>query len=122
MTSALRQHQIAQSAERGDTTDTRVDYGLVFTTPGGAPIHASNLQRRHFFPLITEVGVPRIRFHDLRHRHATLLLPNGVHPKIVSERLGHATVAITLDISSHVLPDMQQDALDGLQRRVFATA
>jgi hypothetical protein len=56
-------------------------------------------------------GLPHVRFHDLRHGHATLMLLKGVHPKVVSERLGHASVGITLDIYSHVLPSMQQDAV-----------
>lgn len=55
--------------------------------------------------------LPRIRFHDLRHTHATLLLKEGVHPKIASERLGHSKVGITLDLYSHVLPGMQEDAV-----------
>ena len=64
-------------------------------------------------------GLPRIRFHDLRHTHATLLLASGVHPKIASERLGHSKVGITLDLYSHVLPNMQADAaalIDGALR------
>ena len=55
--------------------------------------------------------LPRIRFHDLRHSHATHLLASGVHPKIASERLGHATVGLTLDTYSHVIPGMQEDAV-----------
>ena len=54
--------------------------------------------------------LPRLRFHDLRHTHATQLLKQGVHPKIVSERLGHTKIAITLDLYSHVMPGMQEDA------------
>jgi integrase len=56
------------------------------------------------------MGLPKVRFHDLRHGHATLMLLQGVHPKVVSERLGHASVAITLDLYSHVLPSMQSSA------------
>ncbi len=55
-------------------------------------------------------ALPRIRFHDLRHAHATHLLSSGVHPKVASERLGHSTVGIMLDLYSHVLPNMQADA------------
>jgi integrase len=56
-------------------------------------------------------GLPHVRFHDLRHAHATLMLLQGVHPKVVSERLGHASIGITLDTYSHVLPTMQADAV-----------
>jgi integrase len=59
---------------------------------------------------IKRSGLPHVRFHDLRHAHATLLLVKGVHPKIVSERLGHASIGITLDTYSHVLPSMQHEA------------
>ena len=61
---------------------------------------------RHFKPLVRRAGLPNIRFHDLRHTCATLLLIRGVHPKIVSEMLGHSSVSITLDVCSHVIPGL----------------
>ena len=70
----------------------------------------TNLLHYHFYPLLKRAELPRIRFHDLRHTAATLLLGRGVNPKIVSEMLGHASVGITLDTYSHVLPTMQQSA------------
>ena len=60
--------------------------------------------------LIKASGLPRIRLHDLRHSHATHLLTNKIHPKVVQERLGHATIAMTMDLYSHVMPGMQQEA------------
>ena len=71
--------------------------------PGGATV-----VRRSFYPLLECSSLPRIRFHDLRHTAATLLLGQGVHPKIVSEMLGHSQIAITLDLYSHVTPTMQR--------------
>lgn len=71
-----------------------------------------------FWPLLRRAGLPRIRFHDLRHTAATLLLSQGVHPKIVSEMLGHSQVGITLDLYSHVTPTMQQAAIDAMDRIV----
>jgi integrase len=59
---------------------------------------------------LVRAGLPHVRFHDLRHAHATLMLLQGVHPKVVSERLGHASIGITLDTYSHVLPEMQAEA------------
>ncbi len=56
------------------------------------------------------LGLSSVRFHDLRHTHATLMLKEGIHPKIVSERLGHSSINITLDTYSHVLPGMQETA------------
>ncbi len=67
-----------------------------------------------FAGLIRRSNLPRIRFHDLRHSHATQLLRHGIHPKVVSERLGHSKVGITLDTYSHVLPGMQEEAADKL--------
>jgi integrase len=98
----------------------RQDQGLVFTTKTGGPINPSNLRQRSFAPLLKRAGLPHIRFHDLRHTCATLLLLKNVHPKFVQELLGHATIAITLDIYSHVVPGMgdyaaraMEDALEG---------
>jgi integrase len=70
--------------------------------------------RLAFQRLLAEAGLPRLRLHDLRHTMATLMLAQGEHPKIVSERLGHATVGITLDTYSHVLPGLQAAAADRL--------
>jgi integrase len=69
-------------------------------------------------PLLKRVGLPQIRFHDLRHTCATLLLTKNVNPKVVSEMLGHATIAITLDTYSHVLPNMQSEAAQAIEDAV----
>ena len=82
----------------------------------GRPVEAGNFLRRHYRPLLKRLGFPPVRFHDLRHTAATLLLLQGIHPKIVSEMLGHASVSITLDLYSHVLPDMQRDAIEAMAR------
>ncbi len=92
------------------------DIDLVFTSRLGGPIEKQNLSRRSFQPLLAAAGLPKIRFHDLRHSAATLLLTQGIHPKIVQERLGHANISVTVDIYSHVLPTLQQDAADRLDR------
>jgi hypothetical protein len=79
--------------------------------PVGAPLHSSNFLQRSFYPLLERAGLPHIRFHDLRHSAATLLLGLGIHPKIVSELLGHSQIGITLDLYSHVTATMQQEAV-----------
>lgn len=84
------------------------DMNLVNASELGTPINPSNL-RRNFNIFIKKAGLPKIRFHDLRHTHATLLLKEEVNPKIVSERLGHADTRMTLDRYSHVLPNMQKE-------------
>jgi integrase len=77
---------------------------------------AKNLTARSFKPLLVKADLPRsVRLHDLRHTCATLLLGKGIHPKIVQELLGHATISITLDTYSHVLPNMQDEAATAMQ-------
>ena len=81
------------------------DLDLVFASEVGTPLNEQDVSNRHFKPTLERAGLPRsLRLYDLRHTHATLLLIAGTHPKIVSERLGHAMVTLTLDTYSHVLP------------------
>ena len=89
--------------------------GLVFANETGGLINPSNLRNRSFSRLLKHAGLPRIRFHDLRHTCATLLLSRNVNPKIVSEMLGHSSISITLDTYSHVLPTMQGSAIRALE-------
>ncbi|PLS82609.1 MAG: site-specific integrase [Actinobacteria bacterium] len=103
---ALRSHLERQLQDMEILGDRYQDQGLVFTTDTGAPINPSNLRQRSLTPLLKRAGLPHMRFHDLRHTCATLLLSRGVHPKFVQELLGHATIAITLDTYSHVMPSM----------------
>ena len=103
---ALRAHLERQLRDMEILGDHYQDQGLIFTTDTGAPINPSNLRQRSFTPLLKRAGLPHMRFHDLRHTCATLLLSRGVHPKFVQELLGHATIAITLDTYSHVMPSM----------------
>lgn len=86
-----------------------VESGLIFTSSNGNPHWAANIYH-HFKRTIKEFGLPEIRFHDLRHTHATLLLQAGVNPKVVQERLGHSQISLTLDTYSHVVPSVQKDA------------
>ncbi len=89
--------------------------GFVFANEKGEPGHEANITNRHFKPLLKKAGLPDIRLYDLRHTCATLLLGAGVNPKIVSERLGHADISLTLNTYSHVLPDMQEAATEKLE-------
>ncbi|MDP9236359.1 MAG: site-specific integrase [Chloroflexota bacterium] len=118
---ALRQHRALQATERlrlGAAWRNELDF--VFVDETGSPIEATRFLRTSFKPLLKAAGLPKIRFHDLRHSAATLLLGRGIHPKIVSEMLGHSQIAITLDLYSHVTPTMQReatDAMDAIVRR-----
>ena len=89
--------------------------GLIFASEIGEPLNRHNLTRRSFKPLLKRVGLPQIRFHDLRHTCATLLLTRDVNPKIVSEMFGHSSIAITLDTYSHVLPNMRDQAAAAME-------
>jgi integrase len=94
---ALRRHRKAQLEERMKLCGLWQDYGLVFTTGVGTPISRADLITRSFKPLLKKANLPDIRFHDLRHTCATLLLAKGVHAKLVQELLGHSTIAVTLE-------------------------
>jgi integrase len=84
---------------------------FIFSSPDGHMVTASNLRGRSFYRILRKAKLPRIRFHDLRHTAATLMLLNGVHPKIVQEILGHSSIQTTLDTYSHALPTMQGEAV-----------
>jgi integrase len=111
---ALRCHRTRQLEERLAVGVVWRDEDLVFCTPIGTALCGNHLSDRDFQAVLKRAGVPRVRFHDLRHTCATLLLRRGVHPKVVSELLGHSTVTMTLDRYSHVLPDMQQAAMEAI--------
>jgi len=106
---ALRRHRARQLEERFAAVGGWEELDLVFANEVGRPTTADRL-RWNFQRTLVRAKLPRIRFHDLRHTAATLLLGRGVHPKIVSEMLGHSTTAITLDLYSHVTPTMQREA------------
>jgi integrase len=107
---ALRSHRAKQAEERLALGPAYVDQDLVCPRPSGLP-WAPDVFSTAFSSFVRRSGLKPFRFHDLRHSHASHLLRAGVHPKIVSERLGHSTVGITLDTYSHVLPGMQEDAV-----------
>ena len=91
-----------------------VDHDLVFCNKqGGFIVHTTLLY--HFSKLLKEAGLPQVRFHDLRHSAATLLLSMGVPAKVVQELLGHSKIGMTLNTYSHVLPSMQKDAVDKME-------
>ncbi|HST06368.1 MAG TPA: site-specific integrase [Chloroflexia bacterium] len=120
---ALRKLHITQHEERL-ALGLGEDYnpaGLVFTNGVGQPLHPNSLAYQ-FGKLIRIADVPVIRFHDLRHTSATLMLANGEHPKIVQERLGHSNISMTLDRYSHVSMDMQREAADRLDLLIRGTS
>lgn len=115
---ALRSHRVRQAQEKLQAGSLYEDQGLVFAGEGGSLVNPSNLRNRSFKPLLARAGLAegkaRTTFHDLRHTCASLLFQRNVHPKFVQELLGHASVAITLDTYSHMLPGMGGEAADAM--------
>lgn len=105
----LREHKRKQNEFRLRFGSQYHNHDLIAPRPDGKPMDPRGINE-HFDEMIRKSGAPKIRFHDLRHTHATIMLQLGEHPKVVSERLGHKDVNITLNTYSHVLPNMQQDA------------
>lgn len=110
---ALREHRRRQLARRLELGPAWHDTDLVFERGDGRVLHP-NVSGRAFRRLVAELGLPAIRFHDLRHTAATLMLANGEHPKVVQERLGHNDISMTLNRYSHVTMDMQREAANRL--------
>jgi integrase len=115
---ALRTHRKAQLEERLRWGAAWQDNGLVFCREDGSHLHPDRFTD-WFQEHVKAAGLPRIRLHDLRHTHATLALQAGIHPKVVSERLGHSNISITLDTYSHAIPAMQEEAAAKVAKLVF---
>ena len=114
----MRTHRKTQLEERLAWGELWTDTGLVFTQEDGTAIHPHSLSR-FFETRAKAAGLSPIRFHDLRHTHATLGLAAGVPAKVMQERLGHANVSITLDLYTHVVPGMQEQAAATMGALVF---
>lgn len=111
LTLLLREYEAEQRTKSILLGKVPADGDLVFSHPDGKPLDPGVVSHT-FAKVLRKAKLPHIRFHDLRHTHATLLLKVGIHPKIVSERLGHASIGITLDTYSHVLPGLQEKAAE----------
>ena len=108
-TRGLTRHRQHQDAERTRLAEIWIEPGYVFVREDGAPLDPHRIS--HLFSLtVAAASLPKIRLHDLRHTAASPAMATGVHPKVVSERLGHASVAFTLDVYSHLVPGMQEEA------------
>jgi integrase len=119
MVKALKEHRRKQLEERMKLGASYQIFDLVFASEIGTPLLHGNLLRRHFKPIRDKAKLPKIRLYDLRHTTATLLLSAGENPKVVSERLGHASIVLTLDTYSHVLPTMQKTATAKIEKLMF---
>jgi integrase len=115
----LKRHRLAQAEEQLKLGIRPGDDSFVIAQVDGRPLKPVSLTHE-WTRLLAKTSLPRIRFHDLRHSHATQLLAAGVHPKIASERLGHSTIGITLDLYSHVMPGMQANAAEQVDAAIKA--
>lgn len=117
----LKEHKRKQLEHRFKLGSAYKNHDLVFASENGNPHHYRNLTRRHFEKILKNARLDKEGFvlYSLRHSCATLLLAAGENPKVVSERLGHASVKMTLDTYSHVLPDMQKSATDKLEKMLY---
>jgi Phage integrase family len=118
---ALKQHRIRRLAAKLKAGALWQDHDYVFCTSIGTHLNPSEDVLDQLKGLLKKAGLPAIRFHDLRHSAATLLLTEGVHPKVVQELLGHSNISMTMDVYSHVLPSMQQDAISRLNTALGKT-
>ncbi len=114
----IQQHRKAQAEKKLLLGPGWANHDLVFTRDDGQPLHPDFVSQT-FERLASRLDMPRIRLHDLRHTHATLALAAGIHPKVVSERLGLSSVSISLDTYSHVIPALQTEVADVLATMVF---
>ena len=112
----LRSHRAQQAEELLALGVPLSEETFVVAQADGSPLQPRTITHQWHLLLSKDKSLPRIRFHDLRHAHATHMLSSGVHPKVASERLGHSKVGITLDLYSHVLPGMQEDAVARVDR------
>jgi integrase len=119
---ALKLHQERQRGAKLKAGSAWQDHDYVFCTSIGTHLNPTRDMLGQLKSLLKKAGLPDIRFHDLRHSAATLLLSVGVHPKVVQEILGHSQIGITLDVYSHVLPSMQQDAINRLNAVIEGAA
>jgi integrase len=118
----LEDYRDFQASERDPENGDVEAADLIFVNSSGNPLNERNLVQRNFQVILERAKLPRIRLYDLRHTAATLALGAGVPAKVVSEQLGHASVAFTLDTYSHVLPHMQEAAAAQVEALLFEPA
>jgi len=114
----LQEHRDKQEAQRAMLGIPLKADDLVFSDLEGKPLLPDTVSHV-WAKLVKRTGLEGIRFHDARHSHASLMLKQGVHPKVVQERLGHATISTTLDLYSHVAPGLQEAAAAGFDKMVL---
>lgn len=115
---ALRAHRARQAEERLALGSGYRDQGLVFSAVEGGPIHPQSFGQT-FERLVVRAGLPKIRFHDVRHSHVAHLIEAGVHVEVISKRIGHASAAFTLDQYGHLMRGLDEHAADAVGAKIF---
>jgi integrase len=116
---ALRVHWAQQAETKLRVGEAYRDHDLIFCTSLGTPLDRGHVLKRDFWPLLKQAGLWRVRFHDLRHTFATLLIAQGESPKYIQAQLGHASIQVTMDRYGHLLPDVHQQAAQRLEESLF---
>jgi integrase len=118
---ALRAHRAQQAERKLQAGRAYQDDDLIFCTALGTPMDRGSVLKRDFWPLLKQAGLRRVRFHDLHHTFATLLIDQGESPKYIQAQLGHASVQVTMDRYGHLLPDVHQQAAQRLEESLFGS-
>jgi integrase len=108
---ALKSHRVRQNQQRLAVGPAWQDHDLVYCNAAGRPLEHSNILQRCYKPLLKRAGLPPVRFHDLRHSTASLLGSLGVPAKVIQEIMGHSQISVTMDVYSHTMPGMQDEAM-----------
>jgi integrase len=119
---ALRAHRARQAERKLQVGGAYQDDDLIFCAALGTPMDRGNVLKRDFWPLLKQAGLRRVRFHDLRHTFATLLIDQGESPKYIQAQLGHASIQVTMDRYGHLLPDVHQQAAQRLEDNLFGSS
>jgi integrase len=119
MLEVLRTHKAGQSEKRLRAGEAYQDHDSMFCTAAGTPFDRGNMVERDFWPLLKQLGMRRIRFHDLRHTFAALLIAQGESPKYIQAQLSHASIQVMMDRYGHLMPDMNQQAARRLEDSLF---
>jgi integrase len=115
-------HKARQSERRLQVGEAYKDHDLVFCTALGTPLDRGNVVKRESWSVLRRVGLRRIRFHDLRHTFATLLIYQGESPKYIQAQLGHASIQVTMDRYGHLLPDVHQQAAQRFEESLLGSS
>lgn len=117
----LKKHRARQSEQKLSLGNEHHDADLVFCQRDGKPLDPNNLVNRVFFPALKKAGIRKIRFHDLRHTFASLLIAQGENPKYIQNQLGHSSIQTTMDRYGHLMPETHRQAVERLQESLFGS-